>query len=71
MTEITFLKLHILLLERGLKLTNIGRELGFSSATVSKINDNKYVSLDTIVRLATYLGVDIGDIVAIKKDPNQ
>ena len=70
MGKVSYLRLKILLLERGVKMSELGKQIGLSSATVSKINkDDANVNLDTIIKIADYLNVDIGDIVSIKKDP--
>ena len=69
MSEVSYLKLKIKLLERGIKISELGKHIGLSSATVAKINrDGANVNLDTIIKIADCLGVDIGDIVELKKD---
>lgn len=68
MGKISYMKLRIELVKRGLKISDIGQQLGLSSATIAKINKDEYVSIDTIVRIGELLNIDIGDMMEIKKD---
>ena len=68
MGDISYKRLRILLIEKDLKLRPICDELGFSSSTAAKLSNDKPVNLATLIAIASYLDVDIGDIVSIKKD---
>ncbi len=65
---ISYRKLHILLLDRRLKLTNICKEAGLSSNIVTKLNNNESVTLSSLEKICLYLNCKIEDVVEITND---
>ena len=43
----------------------MGEAIGISTSTLSKLNRDKYVSLDVLVRICTYLECQISDICEV------
>lgn len=66
---ISYKPLKRLMLERELKSTDMINLLKISSATMSKINANQYVSLEIIDRICIKLSCNIEDVVEhVKKE---
>ena len=65
---IEYKRLRHILIDRGIKVSDMCSKLGISRPTQSKLNKDEYVSLDTLERIAKFLECEIGDIVEIKKD---
>lgn len=61
--SINYKKLLKILDERNISLTNLSKSLNISSATISKLNKNDYISLKTIEKIAFYLNMQIGDLL--------
>lgn len=66
---ISYEGIRVLLAKKGLKFKYLREELKINPNTIASINKDEYVSMDTLVRIATHFDVDIGDLVEIKKDP--
>lgn len=64
---ISYRKLRELLIERKMKRLDLHKQAGIGNVTLSKINKDEYMDMESLERIARYLEVDIGDIVEIKK----
>lgn len=64
--EISYNKLWKLLIDRGMKKTDLKNATGISSSTISKMGKNKPVSMDSMLKVCKVLNCDIGDIVEVK-----
>lgn len=62
---ISYKKLRHLLVERHLTNNYLHTVVGLTWPTISKINKDKYVSLEVLERICLNLKVQIGDIVEI------
>ncbi len=62
---ISYQRLKHLLLDRNLKLTDLKKMTGISSATLAKINKNEPISLETIEKICSFLDCEIQDVVQI------
>lgn len=62
---VDYKKLWILLLEKKITKPQFRTKLGLSSATMTKLNKNEFVSMEIIVRICKMLDCDIGDIVEV------
>lgn len=67
---ISYRPFRILVADRNTEVTQLAKKLGISPNTMSKLNakkeENEAVSLKTIEKLCTHLGVSIEQIVEIK-----
>jgi putative transcriptional regulator len=63
---ISYRKLREVLFDRKIQLKKLCKETGISHTTLSKINKDEHISLETLETIATYLKVQIGDIVEVK-----
>jgi len=63
---ISYQKLRELLVERGIQRKVLIAELKFSSKTTARINQDKYLDMETLEIIARYLNVNIGDIISLK-----
>ena len=66
--EISYNKLWKLLIDRGMKKTDLKNATGISSSTISKMGKNEPVSMDSMLKVCKALNCDIGDIVEVKID---
>ncbi|MEH6941633.1 helix-turn-helix domain-containing protein [Bacillus sp. JJ722] len=64
---IDFSPLHETLKRKDMKISDLRGIIG-SSKTVTRINQNKSVRLDTVDKLCVYLDVPIQDVVRITKE---
>jgi DNA-binding Xre family transcriptional regulator len=63
-----FLKL---LIDRDLSKKKIMEDTGIGWSTLSKMNSNKYISLEVIDRLCEYLDCQPGDLIEYVKTPKK
>ena len=61
--EISYLKLWKLLLDKGMKKTDLIAVADISTTTLAKLSKNQSVSMDVIGRLCKALSCDVGDIM--------
>lgn len=64
---VTYNKLRHMLVDLNKNMSDIHKDTGVSWNSLTRINKDEYVSLQTLEVIAVYLGCDIGDIVEIKK----
>lgn len=64
--EISYNKLWKLLIDRGMKKTDLKNATDISSSTISKMGKNEPVSMDSMLKVCKVLNCDIGDIVEVK-----
>lgn len=65
--NISYNKLFKLLIDKGLKKTELRQLTGISPNTLTKLSSNKYVSVEVLVKICRVLECDIGDIVEVVK----
>ena len=66
--EISYNKLWKLLIDKGMNKTQLKDAAGLSSSTISKMEKNEQVSMDSMLKICKTLNCDIGDIVEVKND---
>ena len=64
---VTYKKLWILLIEKGITKSELREMTKMSTATMTKLNKNEYVALEVLTRICKALECGIGDIVEIDK----
>ena len=68
---VTYEKLRIEMAKRKLEWKDLVKEKVIIQQTRRSLVNDEYVDIKTLEKIANYLGVDLGDIVSIKKDlPN-
>ncbi|MEB9855556.1 helix-turn-helix transcriptional regulator [Bacillus cereus] len=65
--QITYKKLWEILIDREMNKTQLKDAAGVSSNVIAKLGKNEPVSIATLINICVALGVDIGDIIEIKK----
>lgn len=67
---VTYERLRIEMAKRNIEWKDLVKADIISQPTRRKFVREEYVDLKSLERIANYLGVDIGDIVCIKKGSN-
>lgn len=60
---VEYIRLWKLLLDKGMKRTDLKTEAGISSNVLAKLGKNEYVSMETMEKLCTSLDCNIEDIM--------
>ena len=60
---VKYIRLLKLLLDKGMKKTDLKTEAGISSNVLAKLGKNEYVSMETMEKLCTSLDCNIEDIM--------
>lgn len=63
---VSYKKLWILLAERCITKAELRKCAKLSSATLTKLNKNEYVSMEILTRICNALKCNIGDIVEVE-----
>ena len=64
--KVSYNKLWKLLIDKKIKKTDLIREVKISPNTLAKWGKDKFVKMETISKIALYLGVQISDITNIE-----
>jgi DNA-binding Xre family transcriptional regulator len=67
--DVCYNKLFKLLIDKGMKRTDLRKVTGISPNTLTKLSNNEFVSMEVLVKICRVLACDIGDIVEIAKSP--
>lgn len=71
MSNVCYNNLFKLLIDKGLKKSDLARMCNLSSPTMAKLSKNEYVSMDVLVRICRELDCSFDDIVEVtKKESN-
>ena len=65
---VSYKKLFKLLIDREMKKKDLQQLTGLSSASITKMAKDEYVSMEVIVKVCTALKVEVGDIMEILSD---
>lgn len=66
MNNVCYNNLFKLLIDKGLKKSDLARMCNLSSPTMAKLSKNEYVSMDVLVRICLELDCRIEDIMEIR-----
>ena len=66
--QISYKKLHKLLIDNQMKMSDLKRAINIGSNTLTKINKNEPVSLEILMRICKVFHCDIGDICEVILD---
>ena len=64
----SYLKLWKLLIDKGLKKTDLIIEAGISTNVLAKLGKNDYISMESLEKICKSLDCNIGDIVEFSFD---
>lgn len=65
--KVCYNNLFKLLIDKGLKKSELARLCNLSSPTMAKLSKNEYVSMDVLVRICRGLDCSFDDIVEVTK----
>lgn len=65
---VSYKKLFKLMIDRDMKKKDLQRLAKLSPATITKLGNNSYVSMEVLVKICRALRVDIGDILEIVRE---
>ena len=65
---VSYNKLWKLLIDKGMKKTEMRIAAGISSGTLAKLGKNESVTTDVLARICRALSCDIGDIMEVLPD---
>lgn len=65
---VSYNKLWKLLIDRKMSKADLRRAAGIAPNTLTKLNRDEEVTLDTLGKICSVLGVNVGDIVDIIQD---
>ena len=65
--DVCYNKLFKLLIDMGIKKTDLRKMTGISPNTLTKLSNNEFVSMEVLVKVCRTLDCDIGDIVKMVK----
>lgn len=68
---VSYVKLWKLLLDRGLKRTDLILMAGISTNILAKLGKNDFVSMESLEKICKSLNCNIGDIVDFMFDENE
>jgi DNA-binding Xre family transcriptional regulator len=60
---VDYKKLWILLIKKNITKPQFRKKANISTATLTKLNKNEYVSLEVLTRICKTLNCNIGDII--------
>jgi len=63
--NVCYNKLFKLLIDKGMKKTDLRLATGISPNTLSKLSNNEYVSMEVLVKICRVLHCDVGDIMEV------
>ena len=63
---ISYNRLFKLLIDKGMKKTELANEVGITPNTLAKLSKNELVSMETLIKICKYLECSFDDIVEIK-----
>ena len=63
--NVCYNKLFKLLIDKGLKKTDLRLATGISPNTLTKLSNNEYVSMEVLTKICRVLQCDVGDIMEV------
>ncbi len=66
--EVSYNKLWKLMIDKGLKKSDLRALTGIGTNTLAKLSKNQQVSMDVLMKLCNKLECDISDICEFKKN---
>jgi putative transcriptional regulator len=68
--DVCYNKLFKLLIDKGIKKTELRRMTGISPNTLTKLSNHEFVSMEVVVKICRALNCDVGDIIEVIQSPD-
>lgn len=62
---VSYKKLFKLMIDRDMKKKDLQSATGLSPASITKLANDEYVSMEVLVKICTAMNVDVGDIMQV------
>ncbi len=69
--DVCYNKLFKLLIDKGIKKTELRKMTGISPNTLTKLSNHEFVSMEVVVKICRALHCDVGDIIEVIQSPNK
>ena len=69
--DVCYNKLFKLLIDKGMKKTDLRMATGISPNTLTKLSNHEYVSMEVLVKICRALQCDVGDIMEVVPSPEK
>lgn len=66
--SVSYKKLFLLLIERGIQPSEIAEMSGFSANIMTRIKRNQYISLESVEKLCYALNCTVDEIIEFRKE---
>ncbi len=63
--DVCYNKLFKLLIDKGMKKTDLRLATGISPNTLTKLSNNEYISMEVLTKICRVLQCDVGDIMEV------
>lgn len=63
--SVSYKKLFKLMIDRDMKKKDLQSATGLSPASITKLANDEYVSMEVLVKVCTAMNVDVGDIMQV------
>lgn len=68
--DVSYNKLFKLLIDKGMRKTELRKAAGISPNTLTKLSNNSFVSMEVLVKICRTLNCNVGDIVEVIQIPD-
>ena len=66
--KISYNKLFKLLIDKDLKKTDLVKGAGISAGTLAKLSKNESISMESLIKISSFLNCDIEDVVELIRE---
>lgn len=66
--KISYNKLFKLLIDKDLKKTDLVKGAGISAGTLAKLSKNESISMESLIKICSFLDCDIEDVVELIRE---
>ena len=66
--DVSYNKLFKMLIDKGMKKTDLVKEAGLTPATLARLSKGKVVSMETIIKICECLNCRIEDVIELIPD---
>ncbi|MDY3035814.1 MAG: helix-turn-helix transcriptional regulator [Absicoccus sp.] len=66
--KISYNKLFKLLIDKDLKKTDLVKGAGISAGTLAKLSKNESISMESLIKICSFLNCDIEDVVELIRE---
>lgn len=66
--KISYNNLFKLLIDKNLKKTDLVKGAGISAGTLAKLSKNEYISMESLIKICSFLDCNIENVVEIVRE---